>query len=172
MRAVVVFVGYYGGWALTLTLVGRGVTWPGAVIAAGAVALGVWWSDAPWRRFLLFVAAWTAAGALFDFGLATAGLVRYAAAAAPPLPPLWMVGLWALFWATFPIAMGWLYGRTLIGALGGLVFAPLSYLACARLGAFEILAPLPVVVLAAGVWSVCFGVIARHVPRWLPRRRG
>jgi hypothetical protein len=51
----------------------------------------------------------------------------------PSFPPFWMMCLWALLGITLNHSMNWIYERPRWAAVFGAVFAPLSYLAGAKL---------------------------------------
>lgn len=53
------------------------------------------------------------------------------------LPPVWLLLLWFCFAATFRQSLSWFQTRLVSAALCGGIFGALTYLAAAKLGAFE-----------------------------------
>jgi hypothetical protein len=71
--------------------------------------------------------------------------------------PIWLSLLWAAFAGTVYHSLTMFKGRTLLAALGGAVFAPLSYIAGAKFGAVELGVSLMwSYIIIAMVWSVIF----------------
>ncbi|MCA9525612.1 MAG: DUF2878 family protein [Myxococcales bacterium] len=165
-RGAALFVAYYGSWWLVVRAAASGApgAWPALALVVSAA--GWRWSGLPLRRFLAFALAFAAVGVVGDAVCLRLGLVAFESPGPLPLlPPLWMAALWLLFSGTFPVTMRWLYGRPVAAAVGGAVFAPLSYLACDRLGCLHLALP---TALGLGLaWAALLAVIAARAPRWL-----
>ena len=71
------------------------------------------------------------------------------------LAPSWIVALWLGFGLTVNHSMGWLRQKPLLAAGLAALFAPVTYLAGARLGAVEITNPLGLA-LISGTWAIMF----------------
>ncbi|OJF68029.1 hypothetical protein BK026_04110 [Alteromonas sp. V450] len=71
--------------------------------------------------------------------------------------PIWLSLLWAAFAGTVYHSLTAFNGRMVIAAIGGAVFAPLSYIAGAKFGAVELgTSMLRAYIFIALVWSVMF----------------
>lgn len=89
----------------------------------------------------------------------------------PPLPPSWILLLWAVFAITLRHCMGWLRGRWLIGAALGAVGGPLSMLGGARLGALTVADdPLRFWVVVGVQWAVVLPLLVAWSARNVPAR--
>lgn len=133
---VVNFALAQAGWFACVIGAARGTPWLGPAVAAAIVAFHLARARsrrAEWR--LLAVVA--AIGLVLDGWLKGTGLVAYAADTVSLrwVAPMWIVALWVLFATTLNQSMIWLRGRSVIAALLGAIFGPLSYLSGARLGA-------------------------------------
>jgi len=131
-------VGYQCVWFAAVIGAGRGLWWPGAVVAAAFVVAHLLWhrqTAAERGADLRLLAIALCCGLLLDGGLSLAGLARYAAGA-PALPPsgapLWILAMWAAFALTLRHSMQFLLGRPMIGVLLGAIGGPLAYLGAAR----------------------------------------
>lgn len=70
------------------------------------------------------------------------------------LSPMWMWTLWILFASTLNQSMAWLLGKPLMGALLGVIFGPLSYIAGVELGAASWGNKLQAIVLIGLIWAI------------------
>lgn len=79
-------------------------------------------------------------GFILDSTWLIRGYIRYASGDFfAPLPPLWILCLWASFAMTFNYCLSWLKQRYILAFVFGLIVSSLSYLAANKLGAVEFL---------------------------------
>ena len=145
---------YQAGWAACILGAAHGV--PGVGLAASAAIVA--WHLARARRAteeLLLVCAAASAGLFFETALLQTGWVRYPGASGLGyLAPLWMAALWGLFATTLNVSLRALRERSLIAAMLGAVGAPVAYYAGARLGALDLVSPVPALAAIALGWAV------------------
>ncbi len=106
----------------------------------------------------------------------TGGLGAYTVSGDPmpaPLPPSWILLLWAVFAITLRHCMVWLRGRTALAAALGAIGGPLSMLGGARLGALTVAEDRVWFWLVVGVqWAIVLPVLVhiggRPAERSLP----
>lgn len=127
-------LGYQLVWFITVAGAGRGSPWPGT---AAAIVFVVWQLAVSSRRRLDLQLAVVAVllGAALDGGLASFGLLRYAApvpALPPGYAPVWILALWAAFSMTLNHSLAWLKRRLLAAIVFGAVGGPLAYAGAAR----------------------------------------
>lgn len=81
------------------------------------------------------------------------------------LIPCWLIFLWLAFMTCIRHSIGWMQDKPLIAAVGGAIFAPLSYYAGVRLGAIEFghrwLTPLVIGLIWAGFMPLAFFLSSR-----------
>lgn len=127
-------LGYQVVWFVAVINSGRGRAWPGV---AAACLFAAWQLVVSRRRAgdLRLIAVALLLGSVIDGGLASAGLVQYAAAS-PALPylgaPLWILALWVAFALTLTQSLSFLQTRPRLAVVLGAVGAPFAYLAAAR----------------------------------------
>lgn len=140
---VAAFLVFQAVWVVTALGAAAGSAWPGVVGALVAVGWYVSRSERPALAAGLAMAA-AAVGAAGESLLAGSGIVRYAAPwPSTAMAPAWIMTLWAAFAVTLSPTRAMLGRRwILVSAMLGLLFAPLSYVAGARLGALELTGPL------------------------------
>lgn len=143
-------VAYQLAWFAVLIGAARGMAWAGALVALLVGAAHLWQRrDAiEWR----LMGACLAIGLLVDSILGGTGQVRYAdwpSAAAP----YWMLSLWLAFATTLNHSLRWLMTRPMVAVLVGAVCGPLAYLAGAKLGALELIAPRLGLPMLALLWA-------------------
>ncbi len=158
-----------------------------AVVCGGTVALVALELRLAGDRMgasLLYLLAAVAAGGAMDTALTAAGvLIPLRVAMPPPLPPLWLVGLWVAFAGFLRVVLTYLQGRPtaqwLVGAVGG----PVAYWSGSRMGAIGFGIALPAALSVLGVLWGCMCValfwLDARIGRasdgtaspWLPRRR-
>lgn len=81
-------------------------------------------------------------GFILDSTWLIRGYIRYASGEFfAPLPPLWILCLWAGFAMTFNYSLNWIKHRYVLAFLFGLIGSPLSYFSAYKLGAVEFLQP-------------------------------
>jgi hypothetical protein len=107
------------------------------------------------RREAALVAASALLGAAAESALFLTGLVSYRADSPPVwLAPPWIIGMWANFAITLRHSLRWLGSRWLLAAFLGAVAGPLAYVGGERLGAIELLKPLPAILALAALWGL------------------
>jgi len=145
------FLAYQLAWFAVILGAANGLAWAGAMVAllvAAAHAIRH-------RRAVEFKFMGLAAliGALVDSTLALTGQVKFAAAWPEDLAPYWMLSLWIAFATTLNHSLRWLMHRPVAAAFAGAVGGPLAYVAGARLGALDIVAPATTLPLIALLWT-------------------
>lgn len=152
---------YQTGWFACVLGAALGHGTVGAVAAAALMAGHL--AASPDRRIdLRTMLATLAVGAVVEGGQIVAGTYQTLGGGAPgPVPPLWLLALWAHFATTFRYSLRALVARpwaaVLFGALGG----PVAFLAGERLGAVALSRPLGTAVTALAFgWAVAMGVVA------------
>ncbi len=132
--------------------------WPllGVAAATITVALDLLLSQNRGGELKLVVFA-ISLGFVFESLLINAGLTSFVgqSPSGPPLPPFWLLAMWAAF-ATLPNGcLSWLQTRPALAALLGLVGGPLAYLGGEKLGGITILEPrLSAISAIAVVWAI------------------
>lgn len=142
------------GWFACVLGAAGDLALPGAAVGIAIVAIHLLVSASPRRegRHLAFAAL---VGLLFDSALVAAGVLEYRNGVfADGIAPYWIVIMWPLFATTLNSSLRWLHGRWLLAAALGAVFAPLAYVAGARLGAVEIVAMTAAMSALALGWGV------------------
>ncbi len=123
--------------------------WPVAGLAAAVItiALHLVLSSNPLAqtKFIVFV---TCVGLLVESTLTYAGFTRFvtflvstAYSLPPPLPPVWLLAMWAAFATIVTVSLTWLQTKPILAFLLGAVGGPLAYIAGERLGAMTLLEP-------------------------------
>ncbi|MGM0631855.1 MAG: DUF2878 domain-containing protein [Pseudomonadota bacterium] len=124
-------------------------------VTAGALALHLWLSTHRGAETRVLLAA-IAVGLLCDSLLINSGVLLTPGM----LPPLWLLCLWPLFASTLGLALRWFRDRLPAAAVGGLVFAPMSYFGGSRIAGIELLAPEWLALLVIGLaWSLVFPLL-------------
>ncbi|KRG70592.1 DUF2878 domain-containing protein [Pseudoxanthomonas dokdonensis] len=154
-------------WLCAVIGAGRGLQWPALLAAALYIASQL--AGAPRPRVelrLLWLAL--ACGAVVDGVAAGSGLVVYAASVPGPLPPPWILALWAAFAMTLTTSMAFLQRRAWLASLFGLLLAPLAYLSAARgWDAVQFAAPTWRGILLLGIgWALVLPLLAAAARRW------
>ena len=156
---------YQAGWVACTLGAANGHPWVGVLCAVVIVAWHLARARGPVEEGMLVLTA-TAAGLLFETALLQTGWIRYSAEAAPgSLAPLWIVALWGLFATTFNVSLRALRKRLLLATILGAVGAPLAYFAGARMGALELVSPIPALLSIALAWAIATPAllrVARH----------
>ncbi|MDX2202646.1 MAG: DUF2878 family protein [Hyphomicrobiaceae bacterium] len=158
---------FQGVWAACALGAAQGRAGIGLAAALGLVLLHVAIAPRPGRT-LATVAAAAVLGFAAETAMVSAGAIKYATAWPDDhAAPAWVIGLWAAFATTSDSARR-LLGAHALGkaALLGLVLAPASYLAGARLGALTL--PVPAwsgLVVVAAVWAIAYPLLLALEPR-------
>ena len=91
----------------------------------------------------------------------------WSAAVLNNMPPFWLMAIWAGFAITLHSSLSFLQGKVLVPALLGLLFAPASYFAGAKLSASHELAGLQSLFIIGGVWFFLMPLLA-YIAKQLP----
>jgi len=143
------FVCFQVTWTVAVLSAATDLAWVGPILIACVAAHHVATAPRPRLEFRLARAA-LLTGLLFETVRALQGDVTYPYGQPVAwLPPYWLPALWVLFATTLNVSLRWLRGRLLLAAGFGAVGGPLSFVAGARLGAAEILHPLPCLLMLA-----------------------
>ena len=131
-----------------------GVAWLGPVVTIGVVAVHLY-SAQRLSQELYLVVVTMAIGTAFDATTAVSGLIGYPVAGLlPGLQPWYMVALWALFGTMLNVSLRWLKPHPALAALLGAFLGPIAYWSGVRLGALDMLQPVPATVVLAIGWAV------------------
>lgn len=136
--------------------------WP-AVIACGVLAAFQLHPKNRHPTDLKLIATAIALGLVIDTAWIQLGLIEYS----DPIPftaiaPLWIILLWVGFAMTINHSLSWLNKHPLLPAVTGLIFAPLSYVAGAKLGALTFTGNLSVVIVSLGsAWALAMTVLIK-----------
>ncbi len=151
---VVNFVAFQVGWFACVFAAAQGWPWTGTAIAAAVVALHLMRATRPAEELKL-VAIALAIGVVWDSLLINLGLVEFRAGTLiEGVAPQWILALWALFATTLNLSLDWLKNRWLASVVLGAAAGPLSYWAGARLGALELIDPVPALLALAIGWAL------------------
>lgn len=148
------FAAVYSASRSSLLLLG-----PAVLIVGLALQLVLWRSL--FRRAMVMLVAALLAGVMIDGALTLAGvLVPYRQVLPYPLPPLWLLTLWAGFGVYMATGLEMMYGRPRVAAFAGLVCGPLAYRGGVPFGALELgqNAWLSLAIIGA-VWAIAFPLL-------------
>ncbi|MEZ5447417.1 MAG: DUF2878 domain-containing protein [Gammaproteobacteria bacterium] len=149
------------GWFACVLGAARDLAGLGASVALAIIALHLLLSVDPRREGRLLALA-TVIGLSFDSTLVSAGVLEYRSGMlVDGIAPYWIVVMWPLFATTLNSSLRWLHGRWWLAAAFGAVFAPIAYVAGARLGAVEILAMTAAMAILALGWAVLLPLLVR-----------
>ncbi len=110
---------------------------PAVLIVGMGLQLALWRSL--FKRAMVMLVAASLAGMLIDGTLTLAGvLVPYRQLLPFPLPPLWLLTLWAGFGVYMATGLELMYGRPRVAVVAGLVCGPLAYRGGVPFGALEL----------------------------------
>jgi hypothetical protein len=152
---------YQAGWLACTLGAAHGWRWAGPAAVAAIVAWHLARASRPAAELRL-VAIAAAGGLFFETALMQSGWLAYAGGPGPvELAPLWIVALWALFATTFNVSLRALRARPVLAAILGAVGGPAAYYAGARLGALELVSPIPALAAIAIVWAIATPVLMR-----------
>lgn len=142
-----------GWWACVL---GGASSWSmaGTALVVIAIMRHIMFAARPLEEAKLIVAT-TLIGAVFDTALIQCGWIEFDHGVfIEGFAPHWMLALWALFATTFNISLAWLKSRLALAVVLGAGIGPLTYWGGARLGAAELLQPLPLFSALAIGWAL------------------
>ena len=135
-------------------------------MVGAVVLLHLGFSRRPGRELRLVGAAMLL-GLVVDSVLLATGWLSYPNGQwIPGLAPYWIVAMWGLFATTLNVSMAWLRGRPVLAVLMGAVGGPLSYLAGEKLGAIELVPPLPALAALALAWALAMPLLMRLAERF------
>ncbi len=110
-------------------------------------------------------------GIVLDGFLYHSGWLTYASPyfATKPLPPIWILFLWAGFGASIMTGMRWMINKPALGASVMAIGAPLSYVSAAKLGAVTVNNYPHALLLIGAAWFLYFCcirllVVKKHHP--------
>lgn len=154
-------------WFLVVWGAGSGhLWWPGALTLA-LCAAACWRAGPAWWRVAAVVGVGAACALAVDGSLNKIARVGYAGIApGVPLPPLWIVALWALFAATLALPARRLLQSPLIAGILGGIGGPLAYAGGRALGAID--AQTTGLVLVGVFFALATPVIVLAANRLLP----
>jgi hypothetical protein len=157
---------YQAGWVACTLGAANGEPWLGVIVAMAIVAWHLARARGPAEEGLLILTAMVT-GLVLETALLQAGWIRYSPEPAPGgLAPLWIVALWGLFATTFNVSLRALREHLALAAVLGAVGAPAAYFAGARLGALELVSPLPALAAIALAWAVATPALLRLARRF------
>jgi hypothetical protein len=130
----------------------------GLAVAGAALLLHLSLALAPGRELAL-AGVTASAGGLFESALLASGWVRAS-------DPLLMIALWAVFATTLNVALRPLRGRYLLCMVVAAVGAPLAYHAGARLGALNLLDPVPALAMISFGWALLLPLLMHAAQRF------
>ncbi len=106
-------------------------------------------------------------GGIWDSLLVNLNLIHYPSGMIFTwMAPYWIIALWMAFATTFNLAFHWLHGRLLLAALFGAVGGPLAWWAGARLGALELVNPIPALTALSLGWMVMMPLLMKLAARF------
>lgn len=154
------FAAVYAASRSSLLLLG-----PAVLIAGLALQLVLW--RALFKRAIVMLLAGLLAGIVIDGTLTLAGvLVPYRQVLPYPLPPLWLLTLWAGFGVYMATGLELMYGRPRMAVVAGLLCGPLAYRGGVPFGALELGANAWLSLAVIGVvWALAFPLLL-----WLASR--
>ena len=151
---IVNFVAFQVGWFACVLGAAHGWPWTGTAVAAAVVALHLQRAARPVEELKLVSVA-LAIGVLWDSLLINLDLIEFSSGTLiEGVAPQWILALWALFATTLNVSLRWLKHRRLVAVLLGVAAGPLSYWAGARLGALELIDPVPALTALAIGWAL------------------
>jgi hypothetical protein len=154
MKLLINFACFQLGWFACVLGAANGIPWAGPMIVTLVVAIHLLIAQRPGLELWL-VAAAMAVGLVADSLLLASGWISYPNGYwVPGLAPYWIIAMWALFATTLNVSMRWLRGSLPLTVLMGAVGGPLSYLAGAKLGGIEFLAPIWAMSALAVIWAL------------------
>lgn len=140
--------------------------WPlvGIAAAIASVTLHLFLSEnRPFELKLILLAM--ALGLLLEGALLFLGFTSFVgtqSADALPIPPAWLLAMWATFATLLNVSLSWLQPRLLLAVVFGFVGGPLAYLGGERLGGMTILEPRLLALVAIGVvWSIATAALVK-----------
>ena len=152
-------------WALGVP---EGLLWPGWCASTLFLAAHQLWR-AEHREDLFLVLTCSMMGLLHDSVLMHWGWLAFPQTNPPPwdvLQPIWMAALWACLGCTLNHSLGWLRGRLSLAMPLSALTGVLSYLAADRMGALDLIQPLPACIVLAVFWGLYIPLLQS-----LPRQR-
>ena len=153
MALLASFALYQLGWFAAVLLAAHSRPWLAAAALVPFLALHLAYCARPARELRLLALA-ALIGLAWDSAVMATGWQHYAGGQVlAALAPLWVVVLWAQFATLLRGPLRWLRGRPLLAALLGLVGGPLAWAGGARLGAVQLVPPMPALLLQAAGWA-------------------
>lgn len=131
MNVLLIVLAYQATWFAAVIGAGRGLWWPGVLMA---VLFALWrLSVSPHRVLeLRLVLAALGIGLVLENLWVGSGLLSYTAAWPWAGSPAWILALWWVFALVIVPLLGYLHRRLWLAALLGAIGGPLAYLGAAR----------------------------------------
>jgi hypothetical protein len=157
---------YQAGWLAAVLGTAAGHEGMGTVFAGACLVAHVTVTREPAREWRLVVTV-TLIGLVVELFHRLAGTYdALSTLLPPPLPPLWLLVLWAQFGTTLRYSLRGIVMRPIHATLFGAVGGPLAFWAVSRLGAIELHSPQArALVLIAVTWALAllaFSAIVRR----------
>lgn len=154
VRVVANFVAFQAGWFACVLGAAHDLPWAGTIAATVIVAAHIFSAVRPLEESKL-VAIALLIGALWDSTLVALGWLDFKSGfLIEGMAPHWILALWALFATTLNVSLSWLKPRLLAAVVLGAVAGPLAYWGGARLGAVDLVAPLPAAIALSIGWAI------------------
>ncbi|NBQ40695.1 MAG: DUF2878 domain-containing protein, partial [Alphaproteobacteria bacterium] len=139
IKSLLNFTLFQLAWFAAITGGAAGYDGLAALPAVAVCLLHLGLNRLSWRGEAWLILGVTLLGLIVETAFISFGALHYAGSEAGlPLPPLWILALWAGLALTLNHSLAWLQSRLVLAALLGAVNSPLSYLAASRLGALNI----------------------------------
>lgn len=156
---VINFVAFQAGWFSCVLSAAAGSPLLGLLAVAIVVSVHMKLVARPQPELKLVVIA-VLLGLVFDSLIVSNGWIRYPSGMfAAGVAPYWILGMWALFATTLNASMSWMKGKTVLAAILGAIFGPLSYAAGARLGGLEFVDYTPAMIALAVIWAIAMPIL-------------
>ncbi len=123
-------------WVLLVWGAGAGQMWWPSAVTAALLAAACWRAGSDWWKVAAVIGVGVACGIAVDGSLIKTGLVLYAGSDGEvPIPPMWIIALWAMFAATIALPARKLLTSPIVAGILGAIGGPLAYLGGRVLGA-------------------------------------
>jgi hypothetical protein len=137
-EVVAYLIAQQGLWVLLVWGAGAGHLWWPSLVLVPVLAAACWRAGPAWWRVAAMIGVGLCCGLAVDASLAKTGLVGYAGDdPAFPVPPAWILALWALFAAVIALPARRMLSHPAAGAVLGGIGGPLAYAGGRALGAID-----------------------------------
>jgi len=136
-------VGYlvlqYGLWFLLVYGAAAGYLWWPAIITAVILVAACWRASTAWWRVAAVIAVGVLCALSVDGSLIKTGLVGYSGGdPSIPIPPAWIIALWAMFAATLALPARQLLTNPILGGVLGGIGGAVAYAGGRALGSITV----------------------------------